>query len=143
MELTSDAFRNQARIPAKYTCEGDGVSPPLKITGIPAAAVSLALVLDDPDAPGGTWDHWVVYDMPLTQAIPEGVAVLGTAGRGSGGGTSYEGPCPPSGSHRYVFTAYALDTRLGLAAGADKATLLAAMEGHVLATATLLGRYSR
>ena len=143
MELTSDAFRHQARIPAKYTCEGDGISPPLKISGIPAGTMTLALIVEDPDAGGGTWDHWVVYDIAVMQSIPEGVGSLGTTGRSSGGGSEYEGPCPPSGSHRYVFTLYALDARLGLATGASKAEVLQRIEGHVLATAILLGRYSR
>jgi Raf kinase inhibitor-like YbhB/YbcL family protein len=143
MELTSDAFRHEARIPSKYTCDGDEVSPPLTVSGVPAGAATLALVVDDPDAPSGTWDHWVAYDIPVTDAIPEGVATLGTPGRNSWGRSGYGGPCPPSGSHRYFFTVYALDTALGLASGARKATLLEAMEGHVLAEATLLGRYSR
>ena len=143
MELTSTAFNHESRIPTRYTCDGTEVSPPLQVSGIPPEAITLALVVEDPDAPGGTWDHWIAYDIDPTAAIPEGVATLGTAGRSTGGTLGYESPCPPSGSHRYRFTMYALDTRLGLAAGADKATVLAAMEGHVLTTATLLGRYSR
>ena len=143
MELTSTAFRHEARIPTKYTCDGTEVSPPLQIAGIPAAAATLALIVEDPDAPRGTWDHWVVYDIPVTTAIPEAVGAIGTTGVSTGGEQGYESPCPPSGSHRYVFTVYALDTRLGLAAGANKAAVLTAMEGHVLASATLLGRYSR
>ena len=143
MELTSSAFNHESRIPTKYTCDGAEVSPPLQVSGIPPEAMTLALVVEDPDAPGGTWDHWIAYDIDLTATIPEGVAALGTAGRSTGGTLGYESPCPPSGSHRYRFTMYALDTRLGLASGGDKATVLAAMEGHVLATATLLGRYSR
>lgn len=143
MELTSTAFRNETRIPTKHTCDGSGVSPPMQISWIPEATVGLALVVEDPDAPRGTWDHWVAYDISPTASIAEGVGTLGTAGRSSGGSLGYEGPCPPSGTHRYIFTVYALDTRLGLAPGADKATLLGRIEGHVLATATLLGRYSR
>jgi Raf kinase inhibitor-like YbhB/YbcL family protein len=143
MELTSDAFRHETRIPSKYTCDGDDVSPPLAISGIPAGTEALALVVDDPDAPSGTWDHWVAYDIPVSETIPEGVATLGTAGRNSWGRSGYGGPCPPSGTHRYFFTVYALDTTLGLEAGATKQTLLDAVEGHVLAEATLLGRYSR
>lgn len=143
MELTSTAFRHEARIPSKYTCDGPEVSPPLQITAIPADTASLALIVEDPDAPRATWDHWIAYDIPVTASIPEGVGSIGTTGVSTGGVHGYESPCPPSGSHRYVFTVYALDTTLGLAAGADKAALLAAMEGHVLASATLLGRYSR
>lgn len=143
MELTSTAFNHESRIPSKYTCDGAEVSPPLQVTRIPPEAVTLTLIVEDPDAPGGTWDHWIAYDIGLVATIDEGVAGLGTAGRSTGGILGYESPCPPSGSHRYRFTMYALDTRLGLAEGADKATVLDAMEGHVLATATLLGRYSR
>lgn len=143
LELTSTAFRNETRIPTKHTCDGSGVSPPLQITWIPEGTVTLALVVEDPDAPRGTWDHWVAYDIPPTAAIPEGVGALGTSGVSSGGSSGYESPCPPSGTHRYFFTVYALDTRLGMAPGADKVALLSRIDGHVLATATLLGRYSR
>lgn len=143
MELTSSAFRHETRIPSKYTCDGDDVSPPLEVADVPPGTEMLALVVDDPDAPSGTWDHWIAYDIPVGDAIPEGVAALGTAGRNSWGRSGYGGPCPPSGTHRYFFTVYALDTRLGLAAGASKAALLEAMEGHVLAEATLMGRYAR
>jgi Raf kinase inhibitor-like YbhB/YbcL family protein len=143
MELTSDAFRHETRIPSKYTCDGAGVSPPLTISDAPAGTATLALVVDDPDAPAGTWDHWVAYDIAVTDVIPEGVTSLGTAGRNSWGRSGYGGPCPPSGTHRYFFTVYALDTALGLESGAKKQALLEAMEGHVLAEATLLGRYSR
>jgi Raf kinase inhibitor-like YbhB/YbcL family protein len=143
MELTSTAFRHEARIPSKYTCDGTEVSPPLQIARIPANAVTLALIVEDPDAPRGTWDHWIVYDIPVMTSIPEGVGPLGTIGVSTGGISGYESPCPPSGSHRYVFTVYALDATLGLAPGANKIAVLAAIEGHVLASATLLGRYSR
>ncbi len=143
MLLTSNAFANEARIPTKYTCDGEDVSPPLAISGVPAGTQTLALVVDDPDAPSGTWDHWVACDIPVTEAIAEGVTTLGTAGRNSWGRSGYGGPCPPSGTHRYYFTVYALDASLGLEPGADKAALLDAMQGHVLAEATLLGRYSR
>jgi len=143
MELTSTAFNHESRIPTRYTCDGAEVSPPLHLSGIPPEAKTLALVVEDPDAPGDTWDHWIAYDIEVTSTIPEGVATLGTAGRSTGGTLGYESPCPPSGSHRYRFTVYAVDTRVGLASGADKPTVLAAMKGHVLATATLLGRYSR
>ncbi len=143
MQLSSAAFRDQARIPTKYTCDGEEVSPPLTITGIPAAAVTLVLICDDPDAPGGTWDHWVLYDLAVGTEIPEGVTGMGTAGAATGGTLGYESPCPPHGSHRYVFTVYALDNALGFPAGATKQQVLEGMEGHILAKATLLGRYSR
>jgi Raf kinase inhibitor-like YbhB/YbcL family protein len=143
MELTSDAFRHETRIPSKYTCDGDDVSPPLAISGVPDGTETLALIVDDPDAPSGTWDHWIAYDIPVSETIPEGVATLGSPGRNSWGRSGYGGPCPPSGTHRYFFTVYALDVTLGLEAGAKKQALLEALEGHVLAEATLLGRYSR
>lgn len=143
MELTSDSFRDQMRIPTRHTCDGDGVSPQLRITAVPPGTETLALVVEDPDAPAGTWYHWVAYNIPVADAIPEGVAGLGTAGRNSWGRTGYGAPCPPRGSHRYFFTVYALDTHLGLKKGAARAELQQAMRGHVLAAATLLGRYSR
>jgi len=143
MQLTSTAFSEGNRIPSKYTCDGAGVSPPLGIADIPAAAKTLVLVVDDPDAPRGTWDHWVAYGIAVTDRIPEGVAALGTSGVNSGGSKGYQGPCPPSGSHRYFFTVYALDAPLGLAPGATKAKVLDAIKGHVLAEATLMGLYSR
>jgi Raf kinase inhibitor-like YbhB/YbcL family protein len=143
MQLTSHAFSHEAMIPTRYTCDGEDTSPPLAVSEIPPGAETLALVMDDPDAPAGTWDHWVAYDIDVTEAIPEGVAALGTAGRNSWGRTGYGGPCPPSGTHRYFFTVYALDTRLDLDPGADKADLLEAMKGHVLAEATLMARYAR
>lgn len=143
MELTSDAFRNDAAIPSRYTCDGDDLSPPLSISGIPAGAQTLALIVDDPDAPSGTWDHWISYDIPITRAIAEGVSGLGTPGRNSWGRAGYGGPCPPVGTHRYFFTVYALDAALGLEAGTRKQALVEAMSGHVLAEATLVGRYSR
>jgi len=113
------------------------------VEDVPAGTTALALVMDDPDAPGGVWDHWIAYDIPVTQQIPEDVASLGMAGRNSWGRTGYGGPCPPGGTHRYVFTLYALDAQLGLEPGANKAALLAAISGHVLAETVLMGRYSR
>lgn len=143
MEITADAFRHEMRIPTRHTCDGEEVSPALHVSGVPEGTAALALIVDDPDAPRGTWDHWVAYDIPVTESIPEGVAELGTAGRNSWGRPGYGGPCPPSGSHRYFFTVYALDTLLGLDPGADKAAVLNAMAGHIVGKATLMGRYSR
>jgi Raf kinase inhibitor-like YbhB/YbcL family protein len=143
MRLTSSAFEPDGVIPERYTCDGLDVSPPLTIDDIPAAAATLVVVMDDPDCPGSTWDHWVAYDLPTLSEIPEGVPTLGTAGRNTWGRTGYGGPCPPRGTHRYVFTVYALDGSLGLAPGADKATVLQALADHVLAEASLTGRYSR
>lgn len=143
MQLTSTAFEDGGPIPQQYTCDGRDVSPPLSLADVPAGARSLALVMDDPDAPRGTWDHWVAFDLPVVDDIAEDAGPLGTDGENSWGRLGYGGPCPPGGTHRYFFTVYALDTELGLAAGATKTELLDAMEGHVLAAATLMGRYGR
>lgn len=143
MELSSPAFDHEGPIPARFTCDGDDVSPALEITGMPEDTVALALIVDDPDAPRGTWDHWVAYDIAPSEAIAEDVGPLGTAGVGTSGNTGYSGPCPPSGTHRYFFTVLALDGELGLPAGASKAELRAAAAGHVLAEAVLMGTYTR
>ena len=141
MELTSAAFGPNETIPSQYTCDGADLSPPLTLSGIPADAVSLALIMDDPDAPGGTWVHWVEFNIAPRTQIPTGAGVLGTQGRNSFGTTGYGGPCPPSGTHRYFFTVYALSAELELAGGATKAQVLAAMEGLVLAQAELIGLF--
>lgn len=145
--LKSTAFKEGETIPAKYTCDGDDVNPFLEIKNPPEGAVSFALVVDDPDAPGGTWDHWLVWNIdPRTQYLSEDhLPDDAVQGKTSFGHVKYGGPCPPRGdkSHHYIFTLYALDVMLGLPAGADKAALLAAVEGHVLGTATLTGLYQR
>jgi Raf kinase inhibitor-like YbhB/YbcL family protein len=143
MRLTSPAFANGEPIPARFTCDGADVSPTLEIADLPEGTACLALIMDDPDAPVGTWDHWVAYDMPATAAIPEGVKALGTAGRNSWRKTGYGGPCPPFGEHRYYFRAYALDRPLGLPPGASKKQVIEAMRGRILAEASLMGRYTR
>ena len=143
MQLTSSAFDHEGVLPERYTCDGSDVSPPPTLSEVPAAAVTFVLVMDDPDAPAGVWDHWIAYDIPTGTAIPEAVGPLGTPGKNSWGRTDYGGPCPPSGTHRYFFSVYALDTNLGLGPGVDKAQVLDALAGHVLAEATLMGRYSR
>ncbi len=143
MRLTSSAFDHEGDIPSRHTCDGADLSPALTLRDIPAETVSLALVMDDPDAPAGTWDHWLAYDIAPVEEIPEGVATLGTPGTNSWGRTGYGGPCPPRGTHRYFFALYALDAQLDLPAGVDKATLLEALAEHVLARAVLVGRYSR
>jgi len=143
MHLTSSAFEDGDSIPERYTCDGVDVSPPLTIEDVPAGTAALVLVMDDPDAPGGVWDHWIAYDIPVATEIEEAAASLGTTGRNSWGRMAYGGPCPPGGTHRYVFTLYALDTRLELGSGADKASVIAATADHVLAEAKLVGRYSR
>lgn len=145
--ISSPAFEHGALMPGKYTCDGENINPPLEISGIPAGAKSLVLIMDDPDAPSGIWDHWLKWNIPVasgtTVIVKEGEAPLGVSGRGTGGQTNYQGPCPPSGTHRYFFKVYALDTELALPEGGSKAELEAAMAGHVLAQGELVGRYSR
>ncbi len=144
MELTSPAFENGGMIPARYSCDGDDVSPPLRISGVPEGARALVLIMDDPDAPMGTFDHWLVWNIPAdTTEIAEGTEPEGVPGRTDFGNTHYGGPCPPGGTHTYRFRLYALDRELDLPKGARKKKLLQAMEGHVLAEAVLRGKYSR
>ncbi|MFO7257418.1 MAG: YbhB/YbcL family Raf kinase inhibitor-like protein [Bacteroidota bacterium] len=142
LTITSAAFNHGARIPRKYTCDGDNVNPPLSIEGIPASTKSLVLIVDDPDAPGGTWDHWVVWDIPPVNEILEN-SVPGTQGLNDSQRERYSGPCPPPGTHRYFFKVYALDTMLGLDPSSTKPLVEEAMEGHILARGELMGTYSR
>lgn len=142
MKLTSSAFNDQDPIPSIYTCDGKNISPPLSISGVPAEAKSLILLLEDPDAPVGIFDHWLVFDIdPKLTEIPEATEPQGTAGKGSANNLTYMGPCPPSGVHRYLFTVYALDTTLGLPQGSLKIDVVNAMNGHVLEQAQLVGTY--
>src|SRR5437867_5177875 len=151
--VTSTAFKEGAAIPVKHTCDGADVSPPLAWSGAPAGTGAFALIADDPDAPAGTWVHWVLYDLPGTASqLPESVAKtelppeLGgaTQGKNDFRRTGYGGPCPPPGpAHRYFFKLYALDASLKLKAGATKRDVEAAMQGHVLGTAQLMGTYGR
>jgi Raf kinase inhibitor-like YbhB/YbcL family protein len=150
--LTSPAFADGAAIPVRHTCDGPDASPPLAWSGAPAGTRSFALIMDDPDAPAGTWVHWVLYNLPAALAeLPDTVAKvealdLGGArqGRNDFRHPGYGGPCPPPGpAHRYVFKLYALDAALELRSGARKQELEAAMEGHVLAMAQLVGTYAR
>ena len=144
MELRSPVFEHGGKIPPKYTCDGRDVSPPLTVSGVPEGTKALALVMDDPDAPAGTWDHWVVWNIPPeTSGIPEGTEPAGVQGITDFGVPGYGGPCPPSGTHRYQFRVCALDGELDLAEGSNKAQLEAAMAGHVLAEAGLTGLYQR
>ncbi|MFI5398578.1 MAG: YbhB/YbcL family Raf kinase inhibitor-like protein [Candidatus Binatia bacterium] len=151
MTLSSSAFKSGAEIPRRHTCEGADLSPTLAWGGAPAGTKSFALIADDPDAPVGTWVHWVVYDLPAnTSKLPEGVPTTDTL---SGGGkqgindfrkTGYGGPCPPPGKpHRYFFKLYALDAPTNLKPRATKADVLRATEGHVLAQVELMGTYER
>lgn len=150
--LTSTAFVDGAAIPARHTCDGPDVSPPLAWEGAPAGARVFALIMDDPDAPGGTWVHWVAYNIPApTTQLPENVAKvesldLGGArqGRNDFHRPGYSGPCPPLGAaHRYFFKLYALDAQLQLRSGAQKHEVEAAMEGHTLGMTQLVGTYAR
>ena len=148
--LTCPAFTDGAAISAVYTCEGRDVSPPLAWTEPPSGTKSFALISDDPDAPGKTWVHWVVYDLPAAaRALPEAYPPDGHRPDGTRQGMTdfgrigYGGPCPPSGTHRYAFRLYALDARLALPVGAAKSQVETAMQGHVLAQARLLGTYRR
>lgn len=143
MRVTSAAFGPGGEIPVRHTCDGGDVSPPLAVDGLPDGTRTLALVVDDPDAPGGTWDHWVAFDIPVAASVPEGADALGVAGVNSWGRAGYGGPCPPRGTHRYVFTVYAVDTVLGLDPGSTSAELRRALAGHVLARASLTGTYRR
>jgi len=150
MEITSSAFKNGARIPTKHSCDGVDVSPSLAWSKLPAGTKNLALICDDPDAPMGTWVHWVIYDIPasftgLPEKLPPLKEVAGGAKQGMNDfrAIGYGGPCPPSGEHRYFFKLYALDAPTGLKPGATKAQLLAAMKGHILAEAELMGKYKR
>lgn len=144
MQITSGAFAHEAPIPRRFSCDGDDISPPLAFTGVPDGTQTLVLIMDDPDAPSGTWDHWVEFDIPASTAnVPEAAGVLGRAGSNSWGRTGYGGPCPPGGTHRYVFKLYALDAALNLDEGSTKQAVEAAMAGHVLASAELIGLYTR
>lgn len=145
LEVTSSAFSQGEAIPQKYTCDGEDVSPPLAWSGAPDSVASYALIMDDPDAPAGTWVHWVLFDIPAqtTQLAENTPATVGIQGNSSWDRTGYGGPCPPGGEHRYFFKLYALDTMLGLEAGATKEEVLEAMSGHVVAQGALMGTYSR
>jgi Raf kinase inhibitor-like YbhB/YbcL family protein len=149
-ELTSSAFAAGEAIPRRYTCDGDDISPPLAWGDPPAGTQGFALISDDPDAPVGIWVHWVLFNLPAdARALPEAVPADADLADGSRHGNSswrrpgYGGPCPPSGTHRYFFKLYALDTVLDLKAGSSKEELLKAMEGHILAETELMGTYSR
>jgi Raf kinase inhibitor-like YbhB/YbcL family protein len=145
MEFKSDAFASGQSIPAKYTCTGKNISPALTWSNAPAGTQSFALIVDDPDAPMGTWVHWVLYNIPSgTASLPENTDASGIAvGKNSSNHMSYDGPCPPSGTHRYFFKLYALDSALSLSPGATKEQLLSSMKGHILAQGELMGTFSK
>jgi len=145
MKISSSTFINNEQIPEKYTCDGEGINPPLAFSGIPEDTKNLALIMDDPDAPMGTWDHWVMWNIsPDTKeikenSVPEGAVV----GQGTRGVNSYTPPCPPDREHRYFFKLYALDAELNLNTNSTKADLEKAIKGHILDKAELVGRYKR
>jgi Raf kinase inhibitor-like YbhB/YbcL family protein len=150
IKLTSAAFKDGEAIPRAYTCDGANISPPLEWSGVPRTAKTIAIVCDDPDAPGGTWVHWVLYNLPADNmglvenlSATENLKAGGYQGKNDFGKTAYGGPCPPSGTHRYFFKIYALDSELPLKAGATKAELMKAMDDHVVLQGQLMGTYRR
>lgn len=144
MKLSSAAFENNTMITAEYTCDGQDISPPLSISGVPSKAKSLALVMDDPDAPGGTFTHWVVWNIPPDKTeFLKGEEIQFPQGRTSFGDIGYGGPCPPSGVHRYFFKLYALNFMLDLEEGSTKKDLEREMTGKIVEQTTLIGKYSR
>ncbi len=149
-QLFSPAFENKTKIPSRYTCSGEDLSPELEWRDAPDGVVSFALIMDDPDAPIGTWIHWVIYNIPSDNSgLPEAFGknrelVDGILqGKNSAGKAYYNGPCPPSGTHRYFFKLYALDTMLDLPEGATKPEVLKAIQGHMVGMAELMGTYSK
>lgn len=150
IKINSTAFKEGGMIPKRYTCDGEDISPPLSWDSVPEGTKSLALICEDPDAPRGTWVHWVIFNIPadtrgLNENIPPQKTLPSGArqGRNGFGRIGYGGPCPPSGTHRYYFKLYALDTVIDLKPGATKAELLKVMDGHIIAEGQLMGRYKR
>jgi Raf kinase inhibitor-like YbhB/YbcL family protein len=152
LEVTSDAFTNGQSIPAKYSCIGKNISPALAWNEPPAGTQSFALIVDDPDAPMGTWVHWVLFNIPAdARNLQEDLPITGKnvdpnaihVGKNSAGKTGYDGPCPPSGTHRYYFKLYALDTAINLLPGATKDQVLNEMDGHILAQGEIMGTFSK
>ena len=150
IRLTSMVFQEGGTIPQKYTCDGEDISPPLKWDSAPEGTKAFALISDDPDAPMGTWVHWVIFNIPAdANELHEHIPAEGILRNGAKQGTNdfrrigYGGPCPPGGTHRYFFKLYALDTEIDIAVGASKQELLRAMEGHILAKGQLMGTYTR
>jgi Raf kinase inhibitor-like YbhB/YbcL family protein len=142
LSVKSPAFSNNDFIPSNYSCEGSNINPELTISEIPKDARSLALIMDDPDAPKGTFDHWVMWNIPVTEKISEN-SVPGAQGKNGKNENKYTGPCPPSGTHHYHFKIYALDTKLDLPISTDKKALLKAMEGHIIGSGELIGLYKK
>jgi Raf kinase inhibitor-like YbhB/YbcL family protein len=150
IKVTSSAWQEGEMIPGKYTCDGENISPPLTLSSIPEGTKSIALISDDPDAPAKVWVHWVIFNLPpdttrLEENIPSQTKLSNGAlqGKNDSGTTGYTGPCPPDGTHRYYFKAYALDKMLDLSPGITKQNLLETMQGHILGEGSLMGRYRR
>ena len=149
MKIISKAFENNSLIPAKYTCNGENVNPPLEFVDVPAEAKSLVLIMDDPDVPSQVredrmWDHWVKFNIPPSvKFIKENSEPEGIAGIGTSNNLKYHGPCPPDRKHRYFFKLYALDTKLNLSEGTTKTEVEKAMSNHIIAQAELIGLYEQ
>lgn len=143
MKLSSSAFQHNQAIPLKFTCEGEDINPTLTISDVPPEAKSLAFIVDDPDAPGKTWVHWVVFNIPATTREISENSIPGKQGMNDFGRLDFGGPCPPSGEHRYFFKLYALDTTLNLKEGITKKQLEEAMKNHTLSKAELVGLYKK
>lgn len=150
MKILSPAFQHEGMIPDKFSCKGQDISPPLKWENAPAGTRSFVLICDDPDAPVGTWDHWLLFNIPasvteLQEGVPAQVELPNGArhGKNSWGRKDYGGPCPPAGTHRYFFKFYALEVLLDLIPGVSKKELMNAMQGHILAQAELMGKFKR
>ncbi|MDD5595229.1 MAG: YbhB/YbcL family Raf kinase inhibitor-like protein [Candidatus Omnitrophica bacterium] len=142
MKITSPEFSNNEYLAQRFSCDGEGINPTLEIADIPQGAKSLALIVDDPDAPMGTFVHWVVFDIPVITQIEED-SIPGKQGVNTAGKNSYVSPCPPSGTHRYFFKIYGLDTMLNLKEGISKGALEKAMQGHILGQAQIIGLCKR
>jgi hypothetical protein len=142
MQVSSPAFKNEEHIPSQYTCEGDNVNPPIAVNNIPEGAKCLALLMEDPDAPVKTFDHWIMWNIPIGDGIRENSAP-GIEGRNSAGKDHYHGPCPPQGTHRYYFHVYALNQLLELDPGSDRKTFENAIRDHIIGKGTLMGRYHK
>jgi Raf kinase inhibitor-like YbhB/YbcL family protein len=143
LSIKSPAFEHGKLIPKKYSCDGQDINPPLTIEGIPKEAKTLVLAVDDPDAPSGTFDHWIVWNIPASASKIGENTVPGKEGMNSAREQGYMGPCPPSGTHRYFFKVYALDTELSLGASSRKKDVEKAMQGHIVAKGELVGLYRR
>ncbi len=142
LTISSTAFKNHGDMPSKYSCDGEDINPPLRISGVPLGAKSLVLIVDDPDAPVGVWNHWIVWNIPPETTSIKEDSVPGIQGLNSWGRNDWGGPCPPSGTHSYMFKLYALDTELDIDAESDKVDVESAMEEHILEEAELVGKYS-